>query len=285
MHKSIVSLSASLMLFSLLAGCGRPDTVPTAATVSTRNTATQVSAASTAKTTPASTTAKAENNAQIALKPVSKEAVASQAELIKQSRAKETTTAAPSTTVYTAEELAELRKLDAEAQTKIAEEDAKYNQELMAENSFSTQSVDGGKDVSIEMFLYHPKYSDRAKFWGIKTANDFLQAGRTPWRRWLLKKKLEGLLSPKGFDQQILFWVEQADLLRIKGVSRDDAFLLVANGVTSVPDLARYNNVISVGALKISMGLMAFTYGFDAPSTRDIESWVDEAKNLPVVIY
>ncbi len=30
---------------------------------------------------------------------------------------------------------------------------------------------------------------------------------------------------------------------------------------------------------------MAFTYGFDAPSTRDIESWVDEAKNLPVVIY
>lgn len=282
MHKSIISLSASLMLFSLLAGCGRPDVLPTASTVPTRTAATQVNASSTAKTT-ADTAVKAEANAQIALKPVSKEAVATQAELLKQSRVKET--AAPSASVYTAEELAELRKLDAEAQTKIAEEDAKYNQELMGEGKFSTQSLDGGKDVSIEMFLYHPKYSDRAKFWGIKTANDFLQAGRTPWRRWLLKKKLEGILAPKGFDQQILFWVEQADLLRVTGVSRDDAFLLVANGVTSVPDLARYNNVISVGALKISMSLMAFTYGFDAPSTSDIESWVNEAKNLPVVIY
>lgn len=280
MQKSIISLSATLMLFSLLAGCGRPDALPTASSVTTRSAATsQVKAASTAKTA-----TKTEANAQIALKPVSKEAVATQAELLKESRTKDSS-ATSSESVYTAEELAALRKLEAETEAKIAEEDAKYNQELMAEGKFSTQSLEGGKDVSIEMFLYHPKYSDRAKFWGIKTAHDFLQAGRTPWRRWLLKKKLEGILSPKGFDQQILFWVEQADLLRISGVSRDDAFLLVANGVTSVPDLARYNNVISVGALKISMGLMAFTYGFDAPSTRDIESWVDEAKNLPVVIY
>ena len=89
---------------------------------------------------------------------------------------------------------------------------------------------------------------------------------------------------PAGFEQQILFWVEQADLMRITGVSREDAFLLVSHGITSVPDLTR-RNIIELTTIRLSMAVMAFSYGFDAPSQNDIESWATEAKSMEVVIY
>lgn len=183
--------------------------------------------------------------------------------------------------LFSAEESLTLQTLIAQAEVKVAEEDA-----LAAQNSggFSVQSADQGKDIDIELFLYHPKYGKKAKSWGIDNAHDFLQAGRSPWRRWTLRLKLEGLFAPKDFSRQLLFWVEQADLLRLRDVSPDQAWLLVASGITSVPDLARRTS-FELGAMVISMQVTGLTYGIDAPSLSELRDWAQEAQTLQPVIY
>lgn len=183
--------------------------------------------------------------------------------------------------LFSAEESLALKPLMAQAEAKIAEEDAQF---VKNNNTFSVQSADQGKDIDIELFLYHPKYGQKAKSWGIDNANDFLQAGRSPWRRWLLRLKLEGLFAPKDFSRQLLFWVEQADLLRLRDVQTDQAWLLVASGVTSVPDLARRTS-IELGAMVISMQITGLTYGIDAPSLSELKNWAQEAQTLDPVIY
>lgn len=183
--------------------------------------------------------------------------------------------------LFSAEESLALKPLMAQAEAKIAEEDAQAAQQ---NHDFSVLSADQGKDIDIELFLYHPKYGKKAKSWGIDTAHDFLQAGRSPWRRWLLRLKLEGLFAPKDFSRQLLFWVEQADLLRLKDVNTDQAWLLVASGVTSVPDLARRTS-FELGAMVVSMQITGLTYGIDAPSLSELKDWVQEAQALQPVIY
>lgn len=216
----------------------------------------------------------------IELKPVSKETVQAQAQLRKAAstapKQERSTEASP----YSPDEVAALKELEASLADELQAEDQR---QASTEDS-GLKSAQQGKDIDIEMFLYNPKYSKMAKFWGIKNANDLLMAGRSPLRRWLLKRKLEGLWAPGGFEQQILFWVEQADLLRITGVSRDDAWLLVANGITSVPDLAR-RNVVELAAMKLSISILALQYGMDVPSLDDLKAWTEEAKTLQPVIY
>ncbi len=183
--------------------------------------------------------------------------------------------------LFSAEESQSIARLIAQAEVKIAAEDAAHAAET---GSFSTQSADQGKDVDIEMFLYHPKYGKKAKSWGIDNAYEFLQAGRSPWRRWVLRLKLEGLFAPKDFSRQVLFWVEQADLLRLKDVNKDQAWLLVASGITSVPDLARRSS-FELGAMVVSMQITGVTYGIDAPSLSELQDWAKEAQGLDPVIY
>jgi hypothetical protein len=182
---------------------------------------------------------------------------------------------------FSAEESLALQPLIAQAEAKIAEEDARI---ANVGGDFLVQSADQGKDIDIELFLYHPKYGKKAKSWGIDNANEFLQAGRSPWRRWLLRLKLEGLFAPKDFSRQLLFWVEQADLLRLHDVNPDQAWLLVASGVTSVPDLAR-RSAFELGAMVVSMQITALTYGIDAPSLSELKDWAEEAQALEPVIY
>lgn len=184
--------------------------------------------------------------------------------------------------VFSTAEQAAIEKLIAQAEPKIAEEDAARGMQSKAD--FAIQSADQGKDVDIEMFLYHPKYGQKAKSWGIDNAYEFLQAGRSPWRRWVLRLKLEGLFAPKDFSRQLLFWVEQADLLRLKDVNKDQAWLLVASGITSVPDLARRSS-FELGAMVVSMQITALTYGIDAPSLSELKDWAEEAQTLDPVIY
>lgn len=184
--------------------------------------------------------------------------------------------------VFSTAEQAAIEKLIAQAEPKIAEEDAARGMQSKAD--FTIQSADQGKDVDIEMFLYHPKYGQKAKSWGIDNAYEFLQAGRSPWRRWVLRLKLEGLFAPKDFSRQLLFWVEQADLLRLKEVNKDQAWLLVASGITSVPDLARRSS-FELGAMVVSMQITALTYGIDAPSLSELKDWAEEAQTLDPVIY
>lgn len=265
-------LSATLLTALLLSACGNGSANLSAVAPTT------VKTAASDKVTDSASLALE----PIKLAPINADTVKTQASLRKDSKA------APKTTsrVKTADEVSQIEKLLAEAESKIQEEDKAHAAQLKAKtnSSFSTKSAQGGKDIDIELFLYHPKYGAEAKKSGIKTAYDFLQAGRSPWRRWTLKLKLEGLFAPKGFNQQILFWVEQADLLRVSGISKDQAWLLVANGITSVPDLGR-RNVIELGALFISLKAQAFQYGMDAPSFDELKAWTEEARGMQPVIY
>lgn len=152
-------------------------------------------------------------------------------------------------------------------------------------NDFKVLSAEGGEDVDIELFLYNPKYGKRAKWWGIDNAREFLESGKSPSGRWWLKFKLEGVFAPRDFKYQILFWVEQADLLRISGVSREQAWVLVSNGITSVPDLARRTGSLEQKTLWSSVKLMAWTHGIDAPSLDEFEDWIEEAQGLEPMIY
>lgn len=215
----------------------------------------------------------------VALEPISKATVQQQAKL---RQAPKLPAATAKDEAPSAEEAAQIAKLLAEAEAKIAEEDKAHAQ---SSGDFRVKTAGHGSDVDIELFLYHPKYGSKAKSKGIKTAADFLEASKSPWRRFTLKLKLEGLFAPAGFNQQVLFWAEQADLLRITGISRDQAWLLVANGITSVPDLARRSNVVEQAAIVLNLKVAAFQYGMKAPSLDEFQAWVSEAQTLQPVLY
>lgn len=155
----------------------------------------------------------------------------------------------------------------------------------LSDNSFSIASLERGKDIDTELLLYNPKASKRAKFWGLKTADKLLNAGSSPTKRWILTRKLGGLFPSEAFKTQVLFWVERADMLRIKEVTLDDSFLLVMSGITSVPHLARFNNPIDQAALKVQLSLLAFQYGKPIPSFDEIKAWTTEATTLAPVLY
>lgn len=184
---------------------------------------------------------------------------------------------------FSASEMSSVKALIQQAEQHIAAEDLQHQQQAVTD--FQIKTAQQGKDVDVQLFLYDAKYGKQAKKWNIDTAHDFLQAGRSPWRRWTLRLKLEGLFAPSGFSQQVLFWVEQADLLRVSGVDRDQAWLLAASGITSIPDLARRTNVIEQSTLQVSMKIMALSYGLSAPSLNELKNWVTEAQGLEPVIY
>ena len=150
---------------------------------------------------------------------------------------------------------------------------------------FKVQSAEGGEDVDIELFLYNPKYGKRAKWWGIDNAREFLESGKSPSGRWWLKFKLAGMFAPRDFKYQILFWVEQADLLRVSGIDREQAWVLVSNGITSVPDLAQRTGSLEQKTLWTSVKLLAWTHGIDAPSLSEFKAWIEEAQSLDPLIY
>jgi hypothetical protein len=158
------------------------------------------------------------------------------------------------------------------------------NNELK-ENNFNIKTLQEGKDVDVEMLLMNPKAGRRAKFWGIKTANQLLYAGSTPTRRWFLERKLGGLFPSQAFKSQVMFWLVRADLLRVKSVDLNDSFLLAMAGVTSAPHLARFNNIIDQSALLVQLSLLAFQYGMPIPNASEISSWTKDAANYPPVLY
>ncbi|GIW21627.1 MAG: hypothetical protein KatS3mg068_0634 [Candidatus Sericytochromatia bacterium] len=151
--------------------------------------------------------------------------------------------------------------------------------------TFNIKTLQQGKDVDVEMLLMNPKAGRRAKFWGIKTANQLLYAGATPTKRWFLERKLGGLFPSQAFKSQVMFWLVRADLLRVKNVDLNDSFLLAMAGVTSTPHLARFNNVIDQSALFVQLSLLAFQYGMPIPSSSEIASWTQDAVNHPPVLY
>ncbi len=121
-----------------------------------------------------------------------------------------------------------------------------------------------------------PVYTKKFKALGIETTKDLLEAGQTPSGREELAKKTD--LSAK----LILEWVQDSDLMRIKGVSEEYSDLLEESGVRDVPDLATkdpaslYDKMLEVNAQKMIVRR--------TPFRNEVKRWIEQAKKLPKVI-
>ena len=111
---------------------------------------------------------------------------------------------------------------------------------------------------------------------GITTTDSLLERGSSPQGRKEIAEK-SGLS-----EKNILKWVNQVDLARIKGISEEYGELLEVAGVDSVPELAQrnpenlYNNLVKVNQTKNLVRKL--------PAQSQITKWIEEAKGLPPVV-
>jgi len=111
---------------------------------------------------------------------------------------------------------------------------------------------------------------------GIRSTQNLLEQGATPKGRSAIAEK-------SGLSQeQILKWVNHADLFRIKGVAGQYSDLLESAGVDTVPELANRKaenlrqKMVEVNQQKHLVR--------NLPSLNQVEAWVTQAKQLPRVV-
>jgi predicted flap endonuclease-1-like 5' DNA nuclease len=116
-------------------------------------------------------------------------------------------------------------------------------------------------------------YANKLAQVGVKTVMALLEKGSTP-------KGRKDLAEKSGLSEtQILKWVNQADLFRIKGIGEDYSDLLEAAGVDTVMELAQRNSenllekLTSVNAEKKLVCRL--------PTLKMVSTWVEMAKCLP----
>lgn len=111
---------------------------------------------------------------------------------------------------------------------------------------------------------------------GIQSVEALLQEAATPKGRNELEAKT-------GIGHhQILRWVNQADLFRVKGIGRQYAELLEKAGVGSVLELAQRNpEHLHAKLAEIND---AHHHVKVVPSAEHVKHWVAEAKALPRVV-
>ena len=121
-----------------------------------------------------------------------------------------------------------------------------------------------------------PAQVEKLKAQGLHTTEDILKAGATP-------KSRGDLAAATGIsEQQILRWVNMADLFRIKGVAEQYSDLLEASGVDTVPELAQRRpanllaKMIQVNEEKKLVHRV--------PTEEQVTAWVAEAQKLPRMI-
>ena len=116
-------------------------------------------------------------------------------------------------------------------------------------------------------------YAKKLRDAGVSSTEMLLEAGSTKKGRDDLAAKSE--IAPK----MILKWVNHVDLFRIKGVGEEYADLLEASGVDTVPELAQrradnlHKRMSEVNAEKILVRQL--------PSEKQVQEWIDQAKELP----
>lgn len=121
-----------------------------------------------------------------------------------------------------------------------------------------------------------PIYAQKLQEVGVQTVEALLERGATPQGR-------QELDEVTGIGhQRILEWVNHADLFRIKGVGEEYSDLLEEAGVDTVPELAQRNpenlfaKLQEVNAEKELVRRL--------PPLSAVQSWVEQAKQLPRVI-
>ena len=134
--------------------------------------------------------------------------------------------------------------------------------------------VDMAKIADIEGI--GPKYAAALKDHGIDTTDELLAAGAS-------KKGRADLAEKTGLSEKlVLEWVNRADLMRIKGIGSQYSDLLEHAGVDSVPELAQRNGANL--AAKMAEINEAKNLTNRAPSEKEVEDWVEQAKGLDRVV-
>jgi predicted flap endonuclease-1-like 5' DNA nuclease len=107
----------------------------------------------------------------------------------------------------------------------------------------------------------------------VQTTDDLLKKGGTP-------KGRVDLASATGLtENQILEWVNRADLYRISGIGSEYADLLEASGVDTVAELAqRDGNNLSAKLKAVNDEKKKVR---NMPSAEQVGQWVEQAKSLP----
>ena len=112
---------------------------------------------------------------------------------------------------------------------------------------------------------------------GIATIMDLMVNGAT-------RRGRKHISDESGISQSlILTWVNHVDLFRIKGVAQEYADLLEQSGVDTVVELAQRNpanlhkRMFEINELKSLVRR--------APHASEVQSWVEQAKNLRRLIY
>lgn len=119
-------------------------------------------------------------------------------------------------------------------------------------------------------------YANKLKEAGVATVESLLEKGATP-------KGRADIAETTGIREDlILRWVNHADLYRIKGIGSELSELLEKAGVDTVPELARRNpdnlhaKLVEINEAKNLVRRM--------PSLSQVQSWVEQAKELPRVV-
>jgi len=111
---------------------------------------------------------------------------------------------------------------------------------------------------------------------GITTVENLLRLGSTRQGR----KSLANQLAVS--DEQVLRWVNKADLFRIKGIGSQYAGLLETAGVDSVPELAQRDPehlLLQLQEINDARQLVR-----SMPYLKQVSKWVNRARELPQVV-
>jgi predicted flap endonuclease-1-like 5' DNA nuclease len=121
-----------------------------------------------------------------------------------------------------------------------------------------------------------PSNATKLRAIGIATVEKLLEEGATRSGR---QKIVE---TTGARDDQILRWVNHADLYRIEGVAAEYAELLEAAGVDSVPELAQRSPANLQKRMQEVNEQKKLTRR--VPTESQVTTWVAEAKTLPRVV-
>ena len=125
-----------------------------------------------------------------------------------------------------------------------------------------------------------PRNAGKLEKAGIRTCEKLLQEGAT-------RKGRTDLAKETGLDpKQILEWVNRADLMRVKGVSRQYSDLLEAAGVDTVKELRRRNPENLTKAMEAANSAKRNKLVQRTPSVKVVSKWIESANELePVVTH
>ncbi|NLT44730.1 MAG: DUF4332 domain-containing protein [Thermotogaceae bacterium] len=121
-----------------------------------------------------------------------------------------------------------------------------------------------------------PVYEKKLKEAGITSIESLLKTCETKKARTELAKKAD--IS----EDNILTWVNHADLMRIKGIGGEYSELLEAAGADTVPELSKrngdnlYQKIVEVNDEKKLVRKL--------PTKKQILNWIEQAKKLPRAI-